>query len=365
MISVLVADDSALVRRLVSGVLNETPDIRVVGTAVNGQQALDRVEELRPDLLTLDVEMPVMDGLAALRELRRRHPTLPVIMFSTLTERGAATTLDALAAGASDYVTKPSGAGSLAGSLTEIGAQLIPRVRALAGRSRARTAAARPAVPRPGAPTERARRGRRLPAQVVAIGSSTGGPDALSRLLSTLTARPRVPVLVVQHMPSVFTGMLARRLDQVGPASVVEAEDGQPLQPGVVYVAPGGRHLEVRRRGALAVTHLNDAEPVNFSRPSVDVLFRSVAATYGGAAIAAVLTGMGRDGRDGCAELAAAGSTVLAQDEATSVVWGMPGAVTEAGLADAVLPLGDIGKHISALLDRSLLRPVATEGSPA
>jgi len=355
MISVLVADDSALVRRLVTGVLNDTPDIRVVGTAVNGKQAIEKADELKPDIITLDIEMPIMDGLTALRELRRRHPSLPVIMFSTLTERGAAVTLDALASGASDYITKPSGAGSLAQSLDSVGAQLIPRVRALAARGR--RAARRPVVPaKPATPLTSLR--SRGPVQVLAIGSSTGGPDALSKVLGSLPERPRVPIVIVQHMPTVFTAMLARRLDQLGPSTVVEATDNQPLQPGTVYIAPGGRHLEVQRRGMGVFTRLHDGEPENFSRPSVDVLFRSVAAAYPGTALAVILTGMGHDGRDGSAAISATGSAVVAQDEPTSVVWGMPGAVTEAGIANAVLPLEEIGRYLGqALLAGKAQRP--------
>jgi two-component system chemotaxis response regulator CheB len=352
MISVLVADDSALVRRLVTGVLNDTPDIRVVGTAVNGQQAIEKADELRPDLVTLDIEMPVMDGLTALKEIRRRFPRLPVIMFSTLTEKGAAVTLDALASGASDYVTKPTGAANLTQSLDEVGSQLIPRVRALTARAKLRSSAV--ARPQPAAPAAaRPRTAPVGPLQVVAIGSSTGGPDALSRVLGAITTRPRVPIVIVQHMPPVFTGMLAQRLDRIGPATVVEAHDNQPLEPGVVYIAPGGRHLEVQRRGVQVLTRLQDQPPVNFSRPSVDVLFRSVAATYPGSSLGIVLTGMGHDGREGSRAIGATGSTIVAQDEPTSVVWGMPGAVTEAGLADAVLPLDDVGRYLAAELERT------------
>jgi two-component system chemotaxis response regulator CheB len=227
-----------------------------------------------------------------------------------------------------------------------VGAQHNPRVRALAARGRRATR--RPAPPvRPVATTAVRPRG---PLQVIAIGSSTGGPDALSKVLGSLPERPRVPIVVVQHMPTVFTAMLARRLDQLGPATVIEAGDNQPLQPGTVYVAPGGRHLEVTRRGTATVTRLHDGEPENFSRPSVDVLFRSVARAYPGAALGLVLTGMGRDGRDGSAALSATGSPIVAQDEATSVVWGMPGAVTEAGLANVVLPLEEIGAYLGQAL---------------
>lgn len=352
MISVLVADDSALVRRLVTGVLSEAPGIQVVGTAVNGEQALAKVDELRPDIVTLDIEMPVMDGLTAMRELRRRHPRLPVIMFSTLTKDGAAATLDALEAGASDYITKPTNSLSLTESLGEVRDQLIPRVRALTARRMPSRppVASQPPASAPAAASKPKRTRSNLPPQIVAIGSSTGGPDALAKVLGSLTERPNVPVVIVQHMPPVFTSMLANRLDRLGPASVVEAEDGQLLAPGVVYIAPGGRHLEVQRRGAGTYTFLHDREPENYSRPSVDVLFRSVAVAYPGSAVAVVLTGMGHDGRQGCERVGATGSLVVAQDQPTSVVWGMPGAVTEAGLADTVLPLPAIGQYLSSKL---------------
>lgn len=349
MISVLVVDDSALVRRLVSSVLNDAAGVRVIGTAADGETALRKVDELCPDLVTLDIGMPVMDGLTALRELRRRHRSLPVIMISTLTHRGAAATLDSLAAGASDYVTKPSNGASLADSLAELRDQLIPRVLALGGRRA--VAAAPAAVTGPGARMPAARQTRSAAQlQVVAVGSSTGGPEALSRLFAALPERPTVPLVLVQHMPVVFTTMLAGRLDRLGPATVVEAGDGQRLEAGVAYLAPGGRHLEIHRRGSGCYTRLHDGEPENYSRPSVDVLFRSVAAVYPGSALAIMLTGMGRDGCRGTELIAATGSLVVAQDESSSVVWGMPGAVTEAGVADAVLPLDAIAPYVAERL---------------
>lgn len=373
MISVLVADDSALVRRLVSGVINDAPDMKVVGLAHHGAHALEKIAELSPDLLTLDIEMPVMDGLTAMREIHRRFPRLPVIMVSTLTQRGAAVTLDALTAGARDYVTKPTNSASLADSLDELRDQLLPRIRALTARRLPLPAARRPADAAPasqaaaaqpartarpgGTPVAREkRRASARPTQVVAIGSSTGGPDALARVLSSITEKPAVPLVAVQHMPPVFTAMLAQRLSRLGPIEVVEAEAGQVLQPGVMYLAPGGRHLEVARRGTGVVTVLHDQDPVNYSRPSVDVLFRSVAAAYPGSAIGVILTGMGHDGRAGCEQLGAEGSLIVAQDQASSVVWGMPGAVTEAGLADDVLALEKVGPF---LMDQLRATPVA------
>lgn len=355
MISVVVADDSAVVRRLVSGVLNGAPDIRVIGMAHNGAQAIELVAELKPDLLTLDVEMPVMDGLAAMRELHRRFPRLPVVMVSTLTQQGASITLDALAAGARDYVTKPTNSASFADSLDDLRDQLIPRIRALTMR--------RPLLPPPRQPLARTlpgrdaapavkerRRASARPTQVLAIGSSTGGPDALSRVLGSITERPSVPIVAVQHMPPVFTAMLAGRLSRLGPIAVEEAQDGQKLAPGVMYLAPGGRHLEVQRRVAGVFTKLHDKDPENYSRPSVDVLFRSVAEAYPGSAIGVILTGMGHDGRAGCRRMGADGSMIVAQDQESSVVWGMPGSVVEAGLADVIMGLDKIGPYLTEQL---------------
>ncbi|MEO7125782.1 MAG: chemotaxis response regulator protein-glutamate methylesterase [Nakamurella sp.] len=352
MISVVVADDSALVRRLVSGVLNGAPDIRVIGVAHNGAQAIERVAELQPDLLTLDIEMPVMDGLAAMRELHRQFPRLPVIMVSTLTQQGASITLDALAAGARDYVTKPTNSASLADSLEELRDQLVPRIRALTMRRaplpRPRQASARTPPVRGVAPAAKEkRRASARPTQILAIGSSTGGPDALARVLGSIKERPSVPIVAVQHMPPVFTAMLAGRLSRLGPIEVEEAQDGQKLAPGVMYLAPGGRHLEVQRRGAGVFTKLHDKDPENYSRPSVDVLFRSVAEVYPGSAIGVILTGMGHDGRGGCERMGADGSLIVAQDQESSVVWGMPGSVAEAGLADVILSLDKVGPYLS------------------
>lgn len=355
MISVVVADDSALVRRLVSGVLNDAPDIQVIGVAHHGAQAIERIAELNPDLLTLDIEMPVMDGLTAMREIHRRFPRLPVIMVSTLTQQGASITLDALAAGARDYVTKPTNSASLADSLDELRDQLVPRVRALTSR-RSPLPAPRPPVgrapaPRAAAPVTREKRQTSArPLQVLAIGSSTGGPDALARVLGSVLEKPSVPIVAVQHMPPVFTAMLAQRLSRLGPIEVVEAEAGMALKPGVMYLAPGGRHLEVKRTGNAVTTVLHDKDPENYSRPSVDVLFRSVAAAYPGSAIGVILTGMGHDGRDGCALMARDGSLIVAQDKESSVVWGMPGAVTEAGLADIVMDVDKVGPFLTQQL---------------
>lgn len=385
MISVLVVDDSVVVRRLITDALSDDSEIRVVGTAPNGKVALTKIEQLRPDLVTLDIEMPIMDGLETLRAIRALYARLPVIMFSTLTAAGATATLDALSAGASDYVTKPANVGSVAESIRSVREQIIPRIHALCGRRRPPLApptrpigigpnigpntrtfgtarAVAPPLARPGgnplpgstrppvtapptaAPVRTAPRVERV--EVVTIGCSTGGPDALTTVVRALPANLPVPVVVVQHMPPVFTKMFADRLDRTAALTVVEATGDMVVRPGTVYIAPGDFHLEVLRRGTEVVTKLNTGPPENFCRPAVDVLFRSVAKIYGGATLAIVLTGMGQDGKRGAEQLRAAGAEIVVQDEATSVVWGMPGAVATAGLAHAVLPLGEIAHHL-------------------
>jgi two-component system, chemotaxis family, protein-glutamate methylesterase/glutaminase len=351
-IRVLVVDDSMVIRRLVTDVLSQEPDIEVVGSAKNGRICLEKAAELKPDIVTMDVEMPVMNGIEAVRELHKTYPRMPVVMFSTLTERGGVATLDALAVGASDYVTKPSNVGSFAESKASVREQLVPKLRALVGARRVARPFKAP-VPPPGRPPAAQVRRRTRPFSLLAIGSSTGGPDALATVLPTLPMDLPVPVLIVQHMPELFTRLLAERLDKMCPLSVVEATEGMPIIPGRVMIAPGGRHLVPRRKGTIVEAHLNDDPPENFCRPAVDVLFRGVSSVYGESVLGVVLTGMGRDGERGAVALRKAGGEILAQDEATSVVWGMPGAVTQAGQADQVLPLGRIGPEIVSVLRRN------------
>lgn len=337
-----MVDDSALVRRLIVTALAEASDIEVVGTARDGLDAIEKVEELRPDVVTLDIEMPHLDGLGALEKIRASQPRLPVIMFSTLTERGASATLEALSRGASDYVTKPSNTGSVAEGLVSVRDQLVPRIRALAGVRRL-TPTTRPPRPRTVAPVRRAGAAAG-PAAALLIGCSTGGPDALATVLSGLPADLGVPVLVVQHMPPVFTTMLAQRLDRISPLSVREAATGDVPMAGEVLIAPGDWHLRVeagRGTGQPRVT-LDQGPQENFCRPAVDVLFRSAAQVYGGRLVATVLTGMGQDGLEGVKALVEQGARVIVQDQESSVVWGMPGAVASAGLADEILPLDRI-----------------------
>lgn len=347
---VLVVDDSVVIRRLVSDVLSADADIEVVGTAANGRIALEKLDALRPDAVTLDIEMPVLDGLGTLRELRRSHSRLPVVMFSTLTQRGGIATLEALALGASDYVTKPSNVGSANQAMENVREQLIPKIKALCGR---RTIVAPPRsapAPRPNRPSKRV--------ELLAIGCSTGGPEALERVLPLLPATFPVPVVVVQHMPPMFTGLLAARLNNRCALEVVEAAEGDVLRPGRVLIAPGGRHLVLRRSGGRTVVELNDDPPENFCRPAVDPMFRTAAEVYGPGVLATVLTGMGTDGRKGAEAVRSSGGSVLAQDAASSVVWGMPGAVVEAGLADQVLPLASVATGITSAVAqaRTVLR---------
>lgn len=359
-IRVLVVDDSVVIRRLVVQALETDPEVEVVATAANGKLALAKVEQFAPDAVTMDIEMPELDGVEAVRELRKRGHRMPIIMFSTLTERGATATLDALSAGASDYVSKPSNVGSISESLAAVADQLIPKIRALVPRRSAVAAApvraasaplrtsvpARAAVhPRPGI--------RRHPIRAVVLGCSTGGPEALSRVVERITVPLPVPVLVVQHMPAVFTRQLASRLDRLGPSQVHEAQDGQALVPGGIYIAPGDTHLEVEGAADRLRARITHSPPVNFCRPSVDVLFRSALQVIGPDLLAVILTGMGADGKAGAGAIAEAGGTVVVQDEQSSVVWGMPGATATAGFAHRILPVLEIGPTITSLVKAS------------
>ncbi|MBB3041665.1 protein-glutamate methylesterase/protein-glutamine glutaminase [Nocardioides soli] len=358
-IRVLVVDDSVVIRKLVSDLLAEDPDIEVVGTAVNGRAGLQKIVSLRPDLVTMDIEMPELDGIETVRQLRAGGNRVPVIMFSTLTERGAVATLDALAAGASDYVPKPANVGSVSRSMEQVRDALIPRIKSLVPRPDARPAGAGPvATPAP-APTLRPPAPQPVGGyRLVVVGSSTGGPEALGSVLSGLPPLP-VPIAVVQHMPPLFTQQFAARLDRQLPVEVTEAVDGQVLRPGTVCIAPGDFHLEIVADGRAFVARISQTPPENYCRPAVDVLFRSAAAVAGPAVLGVVLTGMGSDGCKGARTIVERGGSVIAQDRATSVVWGMPGAVTSAGLAERVLPLGDIPGEINRRLGHT---PVGVTG---
>lgn len=361
-IRVLVVDDSVVVRRLLCEALSGDAAIEVAGSASDGSIALEKIPQLRPDLITLDVEMPVLSGLETLREIRRLYPKLPVIMFSTLTDRGAATTLDALALGASDYVTKPQQMGGVEQTRARIQAELIPKVKALCWRSSGETPGFLPAGVLRG-PSRTIGGSQRI--DLVAIGSSTGGPNALAALLPALSSGFPVPILVVQHMPALFTRLLAERLDRSSALRIHEGVPGESVGPGCVCIAPGDFHMQVARGEHGARVTMNQEAPQNSCRPSVDVLFESAAKEYGGNVLGVVLTGMGSDGVRGAQRIRSAGGQVIVQDEATSVVWGMPGQVAAAGLADRILPLGDMAGEIQRRANWNRLSTGAKKSSSA
>ncbi len=354
-IRVLIVDDSAVARWMIHSVLDAEPDIVVAGTANNGIQALDRLTTIDPDLVILDVEMPEMDGIEALKHIRRGRPDLPVLMFSTLTEKSAATTLEALALGATDYVTKPHKEGGREQAIEAVRSQLVPRIRALARpspnlgeyvhRIPHEAPSPGPAPARP--PGWRAHRPSRIDA--ILIGASTGGPNALAEVIPLLPASIPAPVFIVQHMPPVFTQMLADRLNNQSALRVLESSPSMRVATGNVYIAQGGVHMVVRRSGAGVLVDADDGPPEHSVKPAVDVLFRSAVDVWGGNLLAVILTGMGEDGLQGCQAVVAAGGVVLAQDASTSLVWGMPGAVTRAGLPAEILPIGDIAGAIARM----------------
>lgn len=384
-VKVLVVDDSLVFRKILTEALDKDPGIKIVGSAANGREALQLIRTLRPHLIVLDVEMPEMDGLQTLDEIRRQRLDVGVIMFSSLTVKGAVTTFEALAKGAFDFVPKPTGTGAFSESVKRIKDDLIPRIRAYAeSRINRAQASRRPAPPPSITPAPAASRQipTRQPARVqtpsqpvsgnlnkearpcatsatfvtrrlfspeaVAIGVSTGGPNALNDVIPRLPGNFGLPVFLVQHMPPVFTAQLAKRLNDKSAIKVVEAQDNMPVEPATVYIAPGDFHMEVRGEGNQRIIRLNQGPPVNSCRPAVDVLFQSIAKVYGGKVIAVIMTGMGQDGFVGCQELKSKGAVIIAQDKETCVVWGMPKFVTEAGLADRVSPLDKIAESILA-----------------
>jgi two-component system chemotaxis response regulator CheB len=357
-IRVLVVDDSVVIRRLVAHALEQNPMIEVVGAASNGAIAMQRIPQLNPDVLTLDIEMPVMDGLETLRRVRCEYPQLRVIMFSTLTERGAAVTLEALTLGADDYVAKASNEGSFDRSMTRLREELVPKIEQFYHMPAEGRPAAQPAPLRV-LPTPPSRWGNTiLPStkvrpKVVVIGVSTGGPSALGSILPELPAGFPLPILVVQHMPPLFTRFLAERLHSSCRLAVEEASQGDPVEAGKILIAPGDFHLKLASHDSGVRVCLDQAPPMNSCRPAVDALFTSTGDVFGGAVIAVVLTGMGQDGLRGVEVLKAQGASVVAQDEASSVVWGMPGAVVNAGLADRVLPLDQVVPEILRMVGRN------------
>jgi two-component system chemotaxis response regulator CheB len=376
---VLIVDDTVTYRKIVASTLADCPDVEVVGTAANGKIALQRIEQLFPDLLVLDLEMPEMNGLELLEELRRRRSDVGAIMLSAFTAEGAKTTIAALERGAFDFVTKPAN-GSFAENSERMGGELRSKLTAYARRKGVSkilygTSAApsrAPGVPAPngrqGPPPPQAGQGAvqalaspalpsapRLvsapagPPQVVVLGISTGGPRALTEMLPQLPADLPVPLLIVQHMPPVFTRSLADDLDKRCALAVREAEDGAAISAGQIWIAPGGRQMKVQRDGEQTLLRITDDPPENSCRPSVDYLFRSVAEAFGGRAVGVIMTGMGSDGALGCRWLKDRGAAIIAQDEASCVVFGMPREPIEKGIADVVAPLDRIAGEIARL----------------
>jgi two-component system chemotaxis response regulator CheB len=368
-VRILIVDDSAVMRALLRSVVSSDKRLEVAGTASDGASALRAMDSVRPDLILLDVEMPGIDGLSTLRQMRTTGKRIPVIMCSTLTQRGAKVTIEALASGAADYVAKPSGQPSREAAVAALAQDLVPKILALTADATASdfNSAGAPAFPPspvyvspanvfPGIPPQPASHQQPAgssPPTVVLIGVSTGGPAALDTILPELPSSFPLPVLIVQHMPELFTKLLAERLNSRCPMRVCEATPGEPVLPGTVYIARGGWHMEVSISAASnPVLRLNQDPPENHCRPAVDVLFRSAVAAYGSKTLGVILTGMGYDGLAGSRLIREHGGTVLAQDQSTSAVWGMPGAVAQAGLAHRILPLNAIAPEILRLTGR-------------
>lgn len=358
---ILIVDDSAVIRSLLRSVIHSDPALEVAGTAGDGASALNSLAMEKPDLILLDVEMPVMDGLVTLRQMRQRGFRMPVIMCSSLTHRGAKVTIEALANGASDYVAKPTGQAGREEAIRALAQELLPKIHALVRPATLGPAkisgsgvfpSVFPAASRPLLPVAQSAGAQSLPTaapSVLAIAVSTGGPAALDILLPELPESFPLPVLVVQHMPELFTGLFAERLSRRCKLKACEAWEGAPVTKGTIYIARGNWHMETIpavRSGGPPTIHLNQDPPENHCRPAADVLFRSVARIYGSAVLSVVLTGMGSDGLIGARMIHGQGGWVLAQDQATSTVWGMPGAVTQAGLAHKVLPLAAMAPEI-------------------
>jgi two-component system, chemotaxis family, protein-glutamate methylesterase/glutaminase len=349
-IRVMVVDDSAIVRGFIVRILEGAPGIEVAATCSNGQMAVQQAERMPLDVIILDVEMPVMDGLTAVPKLLAACPGVRIVMASTLTQRNATVSIEALAKGATDYIPKPSTTGISTNS--DFRRELVEKVTAL-GRNAKRA----PAAPKLDAPRPVVKSAVRLRSELLShpkalvIGASTGGPQALMTMLAALPREMAAPILIAQHMPATFTAILAQHITRTTGRPCSEAVTGQPLRAGEIHLAPGDFHMEIAREGTAVVTRLTQAPPENFCRPSVNPLFRSAARVFGADLCAVMLTGMGSDGLDGTRAVAAAGAPVIAQDEATSVVWGMPGAIATAGLCTAVLPLASIAGHVAALFE--------------
>ncbi len=382
-LSVLVVDDSALMRNLISRIINSVPDLTVCGTAMNGAFALQKIPRLNPDILVLDIEMPEMNGIEFLTERRERGITVPVIILSSMAKSGAQITMDALSLGASDFLMKPSG--SISEDIHTVGDQLIGMVRAYGAEYRRRQGGAPPtisdkhkpthdgAVPGKSLDVETTQQGttsstaptsvapaRIVPEkiepeaapgvlEIIAIGVSTGGPNALRKVLADIDADLNLPIIVVQHMPPGFTTEFAKSLNRLSPLEVKEAEEGDLIKPGRVLIAPGNKHITVEKKRLAATAHLNDDPPRNGHRPSADVLFASVAEHYGNRSLAVIMTGMGRDGAEELGTIYRKGGITLGQDEASSIVYGMPRVAFERGFVGRQVSLDDMAKTINQI----------------
>lgn len=363
-IRVLIVDDSVVARRLLADALSTDPAIEVADIAATGRVAMAKIPYCNPDLVTLDVDMPEMSGLETLSAIRKSHAGLPVLMVSNQTEHGAVVTLDALSLGATDYVTKPADVRNREAALQKLKAELIPKIKTFC-----RAIVEDPLHPAPSAPTGRAfpPMDVLVPAEaprvdVVALGISTGGPNALAEMLPPLPADFPVPILIVQHMPPIFTKFLSDRLASKCRLKVSEAATGDVIRPGHVYIAPGDHHMLVEREGGEVRIRNNQETPENSCRPSVDVLFRSAARVYGKNVLGVVMTGMGQDGLRGAERIKEAGGRIIVQDEASSVVWGMPGFVARAGLAERVVPLAHMATEIMHRVRAGRAAAAAGEG---
>jgi len=362
-VKVMIVDDAVVVRGLVARWLGEIPGIEVVARHRNGRLAVEDVAKSAPDVIVLDIEMPEMDGMTALPLLLERCPGVKIIMCSTLTQRNAEISIRALAEGAADYVPKPESNSGVTTS-KEFRRDIVNKVLALGGvdpaasaRAPRKTGSSAPAgvvapLARPGATSAIALRPfSKVKPKILVIGSSTGGPQALLRIMPAMSGMiAQVPTIITQHMPPTFTGILAGHLAKATGRPCAEAVDGETLVSGSIYVAPGGHHLLIGQRGGTACARLDDSPPINFCKPAVDPMFESAVAVYGGSILAVILTGMGHDGCGGARRIADAGGSVIAQDEATSVVWGMPGSAAAAGVCSAVLPLGEIAARVGRVL---------------
>jgi two-component system, chemotaxis family, protein-glutamate methylesterase/glutaminase len=343
-LKVLIVDDAVVFRRGLTEMLSDVPYIDVVGTAANGKIALMKIPNLKPEALILDVEMPEMDGIATLQALRDQHPSIKVIMLSIHTARGADKTLEALSLGAVDFVGKPSGSNNYQSNFKKIRNDLLPKLRLLTLQRSFLEPEPKPPPYKPLKPVQH------KDLAVIAIASSTGGPNALTTLLPQLTCNVNIGILIVQHMPPLFTKQFALSLNQKVQYTVSEAKTGNLIQPNTAFIAPGNYHMTARQVGSEKRITLHQGPLENGCRPSANVLFRSVAELYGNKALGIVLTGMGKDGLDGVRALKAQGATIIAQDKDSSVAWGMPRSVVEAELADMVVPLDTIAQTVNRMI---------------